>query len=497
MSLTMRSLFHNPFAWVVFIALIIRVTTLGQYPLADLTEARYSEMARIMVETGNWLTPQFDYNVPFWGKPPLSVWATAMSFKVFGVNEFAARFPSILIALGTLFFAFVLARQQLGARAAWLAAAFLATDMLFFLLSGAVLMDPMMTLGITLSMVAFWLAMKQRERYWGYLFFVGLSIGLMSKGPVAVVLTGVPIVFWLLLSGQWRFVWQRVPVISGTLLMLALSLPWYFMAENATPGFFEYFIIGEHWKRFTEPGWSGDLYGTAHTSQVGAIWLNWLAVAFPMSLILIATLVVTIWREKIAAISVLREDWTLYLILWAMTPMLFFTFSGNILATYVLPSMPAAALLVAVIWLKLTESALPSNKRSKKIISATAIGGLLLPLIYLYLVYVVVPQISDEHSEKLLVEKYHQVSVVSPGGARLVYLNKRPFSARFYSNGKAELVKSEKKMQEILNETSFVFFAIPVKQEGKLTETFKSCLGTVQRYKKFILFQADEKNCKR
>ncbi|VAW63705.1 Polymyxin resistance protein ArnT, undecaprenyl phosphate-alpha-L-Ara4N transferase; Melittin resistance protein PqaB [hydrothermal vent metagenome] len=493
MTETMRSLIRNPCAWVVFIALLIRFSTIGYYPLADTTEARYSEMARIMVETGNWLTPQFNYNVPFWGKPPLSIWVVAISFKVFGINEFAARLPSIFIAICTLFITFHIAVQQYGKKTAWIAVTFLSTNLLFFILSGAVLMDPIMTLGITLSMVSFWLAMKQRGRYWGYLFFAGLSIGLMSKGPVAVVLTGLPVFLWLLLTGNWRFLWQRIPLLSGSALMIALSVPWYLMAEQATPGFLEYFFIGEHWKRFTEPGWSGDLYGSAHTRKAGTIWLNWLVVAFPMSLIMIAALFNVGWRKKMSCISVLRESWVLYLVLWAMTPMVFFTFSGNILATYVLPGIPAAALLVAGFWLPANKIAQGEERQGRKTISSTAIAGLLIPLIYLWMILIYIPPVADKYSEKYLVEKYQQLNTEQ---SRLVYLNERPFSARFYSHGNAELLENQNDMQAIIDNSASVFFAIPVDIEKTLDSTLKSCLDTVQQFKEYTLFRADQQKCK-
>ena len=74
--------------------MLIRLLFLGTYPLADTTEARYGEMGRLMVETGNWITPQFEKGIPFWGKPPLSFWLTAVSFKMFGIHEFSARLPS-------------------------------------------------------------------------------------------------------------------------------------------------------------------------------------------------------------------------------------------------------------------------------------------------------------------------------------------------------------------------------------------------------------------
>lgn len=80
--------------WVLGSILLLRLVGLGIYPLMDTSEARYAEMARKMVELNDWITPMFDYGVPFWGKPPLSFWTQAASMTVFGVNEFAARFPA-------------------------------------------------------------------------------------------------------------------------------------------------------------------------------------------------------------------------------------------------------------------------------------------------------------------------------------------------------------------------------------------------------------------
>ena len=73
-------------------------------PLMDKTEARYAEIARIMYETNNWITPQIDYGVPFWAKPPLNTWLSALSMKVFGVNEFAVRFPAFLFMFINCFY---------------------------------------------------------------------------------------------------------------------------------------------------------------------------------------------------------------------------------------------------------------------------------------------------------------------------------------------------------------------------------------------------------
>ena len=83
---------------VILIA-IFRLLLTATIPLLDKTESRYAEIARIMQETNQWIVLQIDYGVPFWAKPPLSTWLSAGSFVVFGINEFAARFPSFLLSI--------------------------------------------------------------------------------------------------------------------------------------------------------------------------------------------------------------------------------------------------------------------------------------------------------------------------------------------------------------------------------------------------------------
>src|SRR5579862_9906602 len=88
--------------WSLALMFVARLICSAVVPLTDTTEARYGEIARKMLETGDWITPQHDYGVPFWAKPPLSTWLSAFSMKVFGVNEFAARLPELLLAIGML-----------------------------------------------------------------------------------------------------------------------------------------------------------------------------------------------------------------------------------------------------------------------------------------------------------------------------------------------------------------------------------------------------------
>ncbi len=123
-------------------------------------------------------------------------------------------------------------------------------------------------------------------------------------------------------------------------------LPWYLVAEARTPGFLEYFIVGEHWQRFVESDWQGDLYGHAHSFPRGTIWLFAILAFLPWSFVL----PVVAWRRRRAGISATTDDRSLnrYLWAWALVPCVVFTLSGNVLWTYVLPAMPALAMLAAM-----------------------------------------------------------------------------------------------------------------------------------------------------
>ena len=88
---------------LVIILVVIRLFFIFSLPLMDKTEARYAEIARIMAKTGNWITPQIDYGFPFWAKPPLSTWLSAISIRIFGVTEFAVRLPYFFIGIFLIF----------------------------------------------------------------------------------------------------------------------------------------------------------------------------------------------------------------------------------------------------------------------------------------------------------------------------------------------------------------------------------------------------------
>ena len=141
--------------WILAIVVLLRLATMGLYPLTDTTEARYAEVARKMAELGDWVTPWYEYGVPFWAKPPLSNWVTAASIKLFGVNEFAARLPHFLLAVAIAWLVWDWVGRK-SKREALLTIALLCGTMLYFVAAAAVMTDMALALGTTLAMRGFW-----------------------------------------------------------------------------------------------------------------------------------------------------------------------------------------------------------------------------------------------------------------------------------------------------------------------------------------------------
>ncbi len=486
MALVLTTRERSWLAWLVVSIVAVRLVTLAAYPLTDPTEARYGEIARKMLETGQWLMPQFEYGVPFWGKPPLSTWLSAAAMAIFGVNEFAARLPSLLLTMGCGALVWWLGALRADRDAALWSLAVFATTGLIFVAAGAVMTDPALTFGTTMAMAGFWAAVNgpaSRQRNAGYAFFVGLAIGLLGKGPIAVILTFAPIGAWTLWTRQWRAVWDRVPWVLGSLLLAALVLPWYWAAERATPGFLEYFLVGEHWKRFTQPGWTGDLYGAAHARPRGMIWLFWLGVALPWSLVAVG------WLVRAAAtrrgdLRTLRDDpWRAYFLLWAVTPMLFFTVSGNVLPTYVLPGLPALALLVADVWRPPETDAIAVRATVRHVL----VTGVVICVAFVVAIGVFRGRMENELSHKALARTV--AAQRSSSDQRLVYMTQQPVSALFYSQGAATKVADAAALAPYLADPPADFYVLRERDVATLPAEVRARLAPIGDFGEYRLFR--------
>lgn len=415
--------------WLLLCTLAIQLLVMWALPYADSSEPRYAAIAQMMVQSNDWITPWFSPGVPFWGKPPLSFWAQASSFALFGINEFTGRLPSWLVNLaitaliihGTRCLLQLQPRpQQQQEHVPLLAGLLYNTMCLSFSNAGAVLTDPYLNLGLTLSLVALLHVAYQPSKRWGWAFFVGLSVGMLAKGPLALVFCFAPLV--LLAFFRRRFVFQllgRLPWLSGILLFCLLSLPWYVLAELKTPGFLDYFLLGEHINRFLVPGWQGDLYGTAHKAALGSIWLSLLPATFPWGLLSLF-LLVNAWRKQGLRAFLQLPSTSIYLAITALFPALFFTAASNILWTYLLPGLAPLAILTAYY----------CPPCSRLVERTVALGSSLVPIAALVLMGLSLHDVTIMKTDKPLAEAF--LARATPSDT-LYFIDKPTFSARFYS----------------------------------------------------------------
>jgi len=397
-------------------------------PLTDTTEARYSNIALIMSKTGDWITPYFDYGIPYWGKPPLSFWFQALSYDIFGIYDFVPRIPSLLITLGTAWIIYKFIKILKDEITALWAIIIYFSSLLVYALSGTVLLDPYLTFAITLSYASFTMVLNGHKRYWGYLFFIGLGIGLLAKGPLAIVLVGGVMFIWIIFSPKNRICSLRLlPWISGFLLMSLIAVPWYVMAELKTPGFLHYFIIGEHLDRFLDAGWKGDKYGHAHFKPLGSIWFMWLYTSLPWGLIgvIIAVKKLFIRNDRYLIFKKIREDNTSLFLVWMLFPMLFFTMSENITPTYVLYGFPALGILLATYYKSF------DNHMQKKYKNIFLSGALLIPALGILGTFYVIKVAPSLKTEKFLIQKYKNIA---KNNEPIYFLNHKEFSEVYYMN---------------------------------------------------------------
>ncbi|QBF26087.1 glycosyltransferase family 39 protein [Pseudomonas tructae] len=404
--------------WLLLGAIVlVRLLALGSYPLMDTSEARYAEMARKMVESGDWVTPMFDHDVPFWGKPPLSFWTQAASMHLLGVNEFAARLPAWLLHLASCLLILHLGWRERSLQVGLWAAIIYSSSGLGLLASGVVLTDPALALALLLALYGFWHGMQHADARRARLGFVGLGLGLLAKGPLVLPLVGLVALSWTLIHRQWHRFW-RLPWLSGLGLMTLIAIPWYVLAELKTPGFLDYFLLGEHWNRFVDSGWAGDLYGNAHAKPPATIWLYLGYALLPWSLWL-----PVLWWGRQG-----RDRFTTFVWAWALATPVFFTLAGNILWTYVLPSLPAWSLLLASAMVR----------EQQRWMTLAFVSALSLPLLAVLITSL--GSLGERvQNQREIVSAWQQAQAVEAGP--LLYPGRRSYSAEFYSDGQARRVR--------------------------------------------------------
>jgi 4-amino-4-deoxy-L-arabinose transferase-like glycosyltransferase len=322
--------------------------------LMDDVDGVHGQLTRTMLTSGDWVTARLD-GVKYLEKAPLMYWAIVISYKIFGVHDWAARIPIALAAVGLAWATAAFGIWAFGRRAGLYAGLIIATCVGLFLFTRILIPDVILTLTMTLALWAFLRVLEEDEphpRIWALVLAISLGLGLLLKSLIAVVFPGAAAVIFLLITRQFFVArtWKRLRPISGVAVILLIAVPWHVLAAMRNPpiwvwtlksgpglyhGFLWFYFVNEQVLRFLNLRYPRD-YNTVPRAYFWLFHLVWL---FPWS----------VYFPAIAKLSFKPEDRAgrvrLLALFFTGFLLVFFTFSTT-QEYYSMPCYPALALLI-------------------------------------------------------------------------------------------------------------------------------------------------------
>jgi len=309
---------------------------LADRALGEPDEGRYAEVAREMLVSHDWITPQLN-GFNFFDKPPLHYWATASAYMAFGVNPWSARLWCALTGLLAMAAMGWAGARLFGREAGGYAMAILGSSLLFAMGSHINTLDmgvaAFLTVGIACFLVAQFDPTAAPYRVWlNLLMWFALALAVLSKGLIGVVLPGMALVVYMVWQRDWS-VLRRLSLLTGSVVLLVTCAPWFIVICHRHPDFFDYFFIKEHFTRFLTT-----------VDRRDKPWWFFLPVVilglFPWAVFLPWNR--SDWRRIDASEPAQR-----FLLVWVGVVFAFFSASHSKLPLYILPVFPTAALLLA------------------------------------------------------------------------------------------------------------------------------------------------------
>ncbi len=313
-----------------------------QFGLIGADEPRYAQVAREMLERHDWVTPVLGGHA-WLEKPPLYYWQAMLTYSVFGVSDVAARLPAaidatlLVIAVYLFFRRF---RRDVEVDAALITAS--CAGVIGY--AHAASMDMALAASFSIGMLSWWAWRENGKKIFLGLFYVCMALGMLAKGPVAPFLAAAVILIFALATREFR-VAVRTAWLPGILVFCAIALPWYFAVQMRNPQFFREFILQHNVARF-----SSNLY---HHPEPFWYYLPITALAFvPWTVYVIAAIVESVrlwWAQRRGVLSEPDLEWqfSMFACCWLIVPVVFFSISQSKLPGYILPAIPAGAVLLA------------------------------------------------------------------------------------------------------------------------------------------------------
>jgi len=361
MTTTGRS--HHALLLLALLALsgLLFFLGLGDMGLTDRDEGRNAEAGREMFESGDRLTPTFNGELRV-AKPVFLYWLMEQSYRLFGVNEFAARFPSALFGVGLILIQYLFLVHQRDRTVALFGGLMLLLNLEILALGRMALTDSVLIFFTTASLYGFWLGLHGEGgvRRWIWMFYIGMALATLTKGPVGFAVPLIAAALYLTWTRRWRDYWQKGVPLAGMLLFILLAAPWYAAMFLVHGDAYATGAKANTIGRFLSPmeGHNGTIFLYLPVLLLGF---------FPWSALLPVPLYHAFknWRSSgeiprypsaplphadLPHPSTPGRELELFAALWVVGVFVFFTASSTRLPHYIGPLFPAAALLTASYW---------------------------------------------------------------------------------------------------------------------------------------------------
>lgn len=316
---------------------------LGQFGLIGADEPRYAQVAREMLERRDWITPTLG-GQPWLEKPPLYYWQAMVAYSIFGVSDWAARLPAAVDATFLVLAVYFFLRRFRGGSG--VDGALIAASCAGIIgYARAASTDMPLAAAFSIGMLAWWAWQESEKKIYLALFYGFMALGMLAKGPVAPFLAAGVILVYAAAVGEFRAVLKTLWP-PGIILFCAIALPWYFAVQLRNPQFFREFILEHNLARFSK-----NVYH--HTEPFWYYLPVTLIALLPWTIATITALVETLQRwwayRKSAGVKIgdVGYNFPIFAGCWLLVPVIFFSISQSKLPGYILPAIPAGAMLFA------------------------------------------------------------------------------------------------------------------------------------------------------
>lgn len=329
------------YAILVVCTLLMTLPNLGSFSLFDFDEGVNAEAAREMLEADNWLVPMFNFELRT-AKPVLLYWLQMTSYQVLGVNEFAARFPSLLLSVLTVLLVYELGRSMFRPSTGLLAGLALSSAIYFCMMAHAATPDATLLFFTVLTFYFAWQGSRDGRRWWFIPAGVASGLAVLTKGPVGLALPALSVLLFLVWNREFHRLRDK-RLVWGILAFCLVALPWYILVSVETRGAWPAGFFGkDNFQRFATPLEN-------HRGPIFYHLIGLLIFFAPWSIFI----GVSLWngisesRNRSDAQPRREREAVRFLLCWFGTYLVFFSIAATKLPNYVLPLYPALAILTA------------------------------------------------------------------------------------------------------------------------------------------------------